>query len=136
MKQLIIILLCVAGYNLSAQTLEVNIANLKNQQGTLNVALYNSEDSYLKKPFKAQSVKLYKNQVKVIFENIPAGEYAVSLYHDENENKKMDSNFMGIPKEGYGFSNNPSSMFGPASYEKAKFDLAGAKAMEISLHYF
>ena len=55
-----------------------------------------------------------------LLEQLPFGYYAVKLYHDENQNKKLDKNFFGIPTEGYGFSNDPSSI-GVPSYEKARF---------------
>jgi uncharacterized protein (DUF2141 family) len=118
-----------------SQDLAVNVSNVKNLQGSLQVALFNSKETFLKKPIAAQSVKVTGQQVKIVFNNIPAGDYAVSLYHDENENQKMDSNFIGIPKEGYGFSNNPSSMFGPPDYESARFNLAGPQSITVKLLY-
>lgn len=55
------------------------------------------------------------------FENIPFGEYAIKVHHDEDGNNEMDTNFLGIPSEDYGFSNNASGTFGPADWEDAKF---------------
>ena len=59
----------------------------------------------------------------VTFKDVPAGTYAVSYIHDENGNGKMDTNFMGIPKEGYGCSNNAKGFMGPPKWEDAKFEL-------------
>jgi uncharacterized protein (DUF2141 family) len=55
------------------------------------------------------------------FGDLPFGEYAVRLFHDENGNEKLDANWMGIPKEPYGFSNDARGKFGRPSYEAAKF---------------
>jgi uncharacterized protein (DUF2141 family) len=59
---------------------------------------------------------------------LPEGEYAVSLFVDENSNGKMDKNAIGIPTEAYGFSNDASGNFGPPSFEQAKFVVGKDKA--------
>ncbi len=69
----------------------------------------------------------------VTFKNIPKGEYAVSFVHDENDNKKMDTNFFGIPKEDYGCSNNARGFMGPPKYEDAKFQLIENKTIDIKI---
>jgi uncharacterized protein (DUF2141 family) len=53
---------------------------------------------------------------------IPYGKYAVTIFHDVNGDTELNSNFMGIPKEPYGFSNNPRAMFGPPSFEQSLFE--------------
>lgn len=71
-----------------------------------------------------------------MFTNLPEGVYAVSVFHDENMNQKLDKNFMGIPKEGYGASNNPKKKMGPPDFEETKFQLSGqAQSLEIKLMY-
>jgi uncharacterized protein (DUF2141 family) len=69
----------------------------------------------------------------VIFKDIPKGEYAVSFVHDENDNKKMDTNFIGIPKEDFGCSNNATGVMGPPKYEDAKFQLTKNKTINIKI---
>lgn len=59
-----------------------------------------------------------------LFERVPPGRFAVSLIHDENENGRMDTNFLGIPKETYGFSNNPSVMMRAPRFDEAAFTVA------------
>ena len=69
-----------------------------------------------------------------VVKNVPDGTYAVSFVHDKNSNGKMDKNFMGIPKEDYGCSNNAKGFMGPPKWEDAKFELKGAdKSITISL---
>jgi len=64
------------------------------------------------------------------------GFYAVSVFHDENMNQKLDKNFVGVPKEGYGASNNPKKKMGPPSFEETKFQLSGMEqSLEIKLMY-
>ncbi len=61
----------------------------------------------------------------VVFESLPPGEYAISVFHDENKNGKMDSNFFGIPKEGVGASNDAKGQLGPPHDKDAKFNFTG-----------
>jgi uncharacterized protein (DUF2141 family) len=67
------------------------------------------------------SSAIAKNQAEITFQGIEKGEYAVSLYQDENGNGKLDTNFMGIPKEAYASSNNAKGFMGPPKYQEAKF---------------
>jgi uncharacterized protein (DUF2141 family) len=72
----------------------------------------------------------------VEFDKLPAGEYAVSLFHDENDNKVLDKNFIGIPKEGIGTSNDAKGSFGSSKFEDAKFAVkAGLKTITIHIIY-
>jgi uncharacterized protein (DUF2141 family) len=70
------------------------------------------------------------------FDNLPRGDYAVAVFHDENMNGRLDKNIFGIPKEGYGFSNNPKKSMGPPKFTDVKFQLSQPeKALEIKLLY-
>ncbi len=70
------------------------------------------------------------------FENLPSGDYAIAILHDENGNRRLDR-FAGIPREGIGFSRNPRFSFGPPSFSSARFrfDQAGS-AQRIRMRYF
>ena len=107
----------------SGQDITVKINNLDNSKGKVLVAIYDSKDSFLNKRFKGTMSKINDNTCEVTFKNIPEGVYAISLFHDENDNNKMDSNFLGIPKEDYGCSNNATGFMGPPKWEDAKFEL-------------
>ncbi|MBS1555461.1 MAG: DUF2141 domain-containing protein [Bacteroidetes bacterium] len=117
-----------------AQRLVVRVENIKDDKGQIGVALYNTEVDFMKKQFAGKFAPAKKEGVEVVFENLPAGEYAISIMHDSNANGKIDTNFMGIPKEGYGFSNNVMGSFGPPSFEKAKFKLTDGVS-QIKLRY-
>ena len=121
---LLITLLSLGTASAIAQyTLVVTVKNIKQSEGTVRVALFNDEDSFLDKAFQGKTVKVNGTEVSVEFGNLPAGEYALSVFHDANDNGELDKNFMGIPKEGFGFGNNAMGTFGPPSFEKAKFNL-------------
>nr|WP_321233334.1 DUF2141 domain-containing protein [uncultured Psychroserpens sp.] len=107
----------------TGQDITVKINNLSNNTGKVLVSIYNSEASFLGKGFKGTMSKIENNSCEVTFEDIPAGTYAISLFHDENENNKLDSNFLGIPKEDYGCSNNARGFMGPPKWEDAKFEV-------------
>ncbi|MCI2230073.1 DUF2141 domain-containing protein [Polaribacter sp. MSW13] len=113
--------------------LTVNISGLNSNKGTLLIAVYNKKENFLKKQFKGDIVKIKDKKSVVVFKDLPKGEYAVSFVHDENDNKKMDTNFLGIPKEDYGCSNNATGFMGPPKYDDAKFQLSENKTIEIKI---
>ncbi len=117
----------------NGQSINVVIDNIKSNDGTLKIGLYNSKEDFLKKPYKAISVKAKKEGVKVTFENIEEGEYAISLYHDEDDNQEMNT-FFKIPTEPYGTSNNAKGRFGPPQWQDAVFIISGKNVtQQISL---
>jgi uncharacterized protein (DUF2141 family) len=116
-----------------AGDLTVNITDVEQGKGHLMIGLYASQEDYKSgKASFSTKVKAVNGKEVAIFENIPDGEYAIKMYQDENDNNEMDFNMMGIPKEGYGFSNNVG-MFGAPEYTEAKFVVKENTAIEIDL---
>ncbi len=118
----------------------VRISNLKNKKGKLMATLYNRAEGFPSSPekaFKSEILDLSTSKAGVIrFSQIPTGTYAVSIFHDENNNDKLDTGNFGIPKEGYGFSNNPKVRFGPPSFKEAAFNTEKVgREIEIKLNY-
>ena len=113
--------------------LTVNISGLNSSDGNLLVGIYNKKESFLKKPIKSTIIKIENKKALVLFRNLPKGIYAVSFVHDENDNKKMDTNFIGIPSEDYGCSNNATGFMGPPKYKDAQFILQEDKIIEINI---
>jgi uncharacterized protein (DUF2141 family) len=111
-----------------AGELTVTISDIRNPKGTLMVAVEKSDAGWNdeEKPVAAQKIAASGKEVVLKFD-LPAGEYAVQVLHDENDNGKLDTNFMGMPTEGYGFSNNPQVMR-RAHFDEAKFPLGEAAA--------
>jgi len=116
----------------------VHIQNLKKPEGLLGVALFSSEQGFpgkSERAFAKKGVKITATSQDVTFDNIPYGTYAISVFHDENSNEKLDTMIFGIPKEGVGVSNNPK-MTGPPKFSAAKFILdSKQKEMIILMKY-
>lgn len=120
-----------------AEKLQITILGIKEAKGSILVGLFDTESEFLKKAIKAKTVKAAAGKVTVVFEDLPAGEYAISVIHDENENGEIDSNFIGIPTEGFAFGNDAMGTFGPPSFDKAKVTWNGRNlVVELKLKYF
>jgi uncharacterized protein (DUF2141 family) len=104
--------------------LKISVINIANNDGTVNLALYNSQSDYASKdgkPYLREKVSILNKKAEIEFSDVPFGEYGIKVYHDENSNGVMDKNFMGIPKEDYAFSNNAAGTLGAPPYNKVKF---------------
>ncbi|WP_462249449.1 DUF2141 domain-containing protein [Ekhidna sp.] len=112
----------------------VKVENIKDLKGSLKIAVYNHEDHFLSNAIMSDDKIIDSNEMTFSFKGLVEGIYAISLFHDENDNGKLDSNFIGIPTEPYAFSNNAKGMFGPPSFEDCKFEVkADAREIVISL---
>jgi len=130
-------LMLIASASLAAN-LKVKIRGVQSDQGYIMIALYDQKDAYmdLDRSVAAKQVRAQKGVTVVTFPDIESGTYAVTLYHDENENEKLDKNFFGIPKEGYGFSNNARGFAGAPAFSAAAIDVQEEeKAVTIFLSY-
>ena len=116
------------------QTITLEFSGMKSDKGDLYIALYNSEASFLKKPLKGTVVKVIDKKATVVLNDIAIGTYAVSAFHDENDNKKMDTNFFGIPKEPIGISNDATGFMGPPKYKNAKFEVSKNIKLSININ--
>lgn len=103
--------------------ISLTIKNISSNEGELIIGLYNTNESFLKKPFKYIILDAQKGTLQTSFKGIPAGAYAISLFHDLDNDRKLTTNFLGIPKEKYGTSNDAKGMFGPPKWEDAKFTI-------------
>jgi uncharacterized protein (DUF2141 family) len=129
-------LIALVGTSFSQQyNLVVVIKNVKEAKGRIAVALFNNEKDFTSKRLQGRIAQAKTGEVQVAFENLVPGDYAISVMHDANENDELDSNAFGIPKEGFGFSNDVMGMFGPPSFNKAKFSFTGENKITITLKY-
>lgn len=119
--------------SLAQNQIVVTVNSVSVNNGNIMVALYNSEDSFIDTSFKEKKVASNSDVVELIFDDIPNGNYAISLFQDENDDKKLTIGMFG-PKEPYGFSNNAKGSFGPAKFKDAKFEVKdGDVKIEIDL---
>ena len=133
MKRKYIIFLILAfsicfGSQSFAADVKVKLASVFNNKGYIFAGIC-PEKGFLKKYKDCRAnvkIRALEGSLEFVFENIPNGKYAIMAYHDENNNGKLDTNFLGIPKEGYGFSNNAKGKFSAPSFEKASFDVINA----------
>lgn len=120
--------------------LRLIITGFRHNNGQARIGLVNTEKDFKArrdetKNVRGASVKIENNTVDYIFRDLPFGEYAIKLYHDENNNDKLDVNILGIPKEPYGFSNNARGRFGMPDYAKVRFFLdTKEKTIRITLN--
>ena len=119
--------------------IHVDIAGLRNDKGQVLCSLFSSATDFPKKTEKATAharSDISHGRAVCEFGGIAPGTYAVSVFHDENSNGKMDTNFMGIPREGVGASNNAKGHFGPPRFEAAAFRFLGGRLdLKITINY-
>lgn len=120
---------------LHAETLKVTLKKLPSTQGKVLFLLFQDRVGFPDdKTSSVQSGSLELSSGNTLeIKDLRPGTYALSVIHDENENDKLDTNFIGIPKEAFGFSNNPRIYFGPPSFEKASFELNKDSAITIKM---
>jgi len=120
---------------LEAHDISVTITGIKNHTGKLYIGLYNKKSGFreVDQTYKKFIVDISSNKVTYIFDNVPTDIYALSVFHDENNNGIHDKNILGIPTEDYGFSNNKKHLFGPASFEESSFQIENNKNITITL---
>jgi uncharacterized protein (DUF2141 family) len=126
-----------------AAELQITVDNLRNDKGQLCLCVFSLETSDTKvfpdcdkgRPVRFQKVAISGGKVVITYYGLKDGAYAVAMIHDENSNGQLDTNFLGIPTEGFGVSNNPK-LYGSPTFEVGKFDVSGTKAITIDAQYF
>ena len=119
--------------------LTVKVVDLRNHKGQLIFGVFKSAGGFPTDEKKAVNwqIKPADAAEAVFSAMLPQGDYAASVLHDENKNGKMDKNFVGVPQEGYGVTNNPKPKLRAATFEEARFTLPGAgSTLTISIQYF
>jgi uncharacterized protein (DUF2141 family) len=142
------LLLAVVGnlaWSLSAKAnfngkLTLEIDGLKNKEGQVCVSIFASSEGFPSdrdRGFQKQCTKITDTPLLITFENLKAGSYAVAVFHDQNNDRILNSNVFGIPKEGFGFSRNPEIRTGAPKFSEAAFLVAGPNTnIQIQLKYF
>jgi uncharacterized protein (DUF2141 family) len=131
----------LAAQSTATETVTVHVNGARSAKGKIRAALFRSAEGFPNDTSKAihtqaADIDPQTLSAQILFTDLPAGVYAVSVFHDENMNQKLDKNFVGVPKEGYGASNKPKKKTGPPSFEEAKFQLSGPEqSLEIKLIY-
>ncbi len=118
-------------------TITVMVEGVRNSSGSVGVALYNEESDFPDDGgFMTEEVSLNSSgNVEVTFENVPVGDYAVAVMHDENDNGEIDFNEYGMPLEGFGFSNDAMGNQGPPDFDEAAFTADEDTDVAVTLLY-
>jgi len=139
MKYLVLICFGFCTQSLYPQTydLVITITGIKKPEGKIQIGLYNTKESF---PLVDGQYKLYYfdangfSGIQTI-KDLPKGEYAVAIFHDKNSDRICNTNFLGIPKEGYGFSKNFKPRFSSPFFNDCKIDLNSNMSITIKLIY-
>ena len=119
-------------------TVHVEISGVNDPKGLMSIGLYSKKEGFPDKgkEYIGKEVKVTGHNVVYSFKDVSFGTYAVAIIHDTNSNGKLDKNFLGIPQEGYAFSNNVFGVIGlPPSFKDASFKLTGNKTVKIKIEY-
>lgn len=129
------LLLGLLSNNNTNTQLTLNIQNIELLQGNIIIGIYNSEIGFLEKntALKRYVINADKATKQLIIKDLPLGDYAISLFHDKNSDGICNRNFMGIPKEPYGFSNNFKPQFSAPKFKDCKFVLDKDHIINIKL---
>ncbi|MBA3581317.1 MAG: DUF2141 domain-containing protein [Gammaproteobacteria bacterium] len=110
-----------AGWTQAADDVQITISNIKNTQGQLIVELFDGEKTFLEKPAARKIIPIDASlKAQIVFSDIKPGVYAATAIHDANANSKVDTNFIGIPKEDIAFSNGAVPNRGAPKFKDAK----------------
>ena len=121
-----------------AEMLVVTVRDIRSSDGDIRISVYNSADSFLVDGQTAatRTLSAQEGDVEVVFADLMPGTYAAAAFHDENRSGDFDTNFIGIPREGYGFSNGAQARLGPPDFEAASVSLSQiGSETELSLTY-
>jgi len=136
----LILFLLLPALSIEAQTVEVTVTGLRSEKGQIAIGVFIDEESfrreeaYLEIQFPKKDIR---DGVMTVSFSLEPGVYGLSLLDDENSNRKMEYNFLGIPKEGFGFSDYYHTGLKKPSFDSFKFDLVGgqSKKIKIKLRY-
>ncbi len=135
MKYILAFLLFFPFAGIAQNKLSISVEGVKNSNGRINVALYNHSEGFLKfdKVYKCDSTKAQKGTTRIDIDDLPEGEYALAIFHDENGNDELDTNWLGIPKESIGFSKARMKAFGPPSFRECAMKIRTDSEIRIVL---
>ena len=116
----------------SVASVTVNVSGFNVEEGYVMAALVDAKGYKGGKPLQGRKVTVDSDTVLMTFSDLPSGEYAIRMYHDENGDGNMNTNAFGMPTEPFAFSNNAVGSMGPAPWSKAKFTVSGDTVQNIS----
>ena len=128
----------VAAASAQAGKVGVTVTGLRSGDGVVRCGLYASADGFRQpgREMRGAAGPIRGQSATCVFNNLAAGTYAVAVFHAERNESRIETGAFGKPKQGYGFSGNPSSGFGPPSFSAAAFEYRGGnQALQVTLQY-
>jgi uncharacterized protein (DUF2141 family) len=116
---------------MSQDTLRIEIPGIRNDKNVIMLQLFNENEEVIRQEMGI----IVGKKCTIIFEDLKPGKYAVRYFHDENGNGALDTNNLGIPTEGYGFSNDAYGMFGPKPFSDWLFEFNASKKIILKINY-
>ncbi|PVX52087.1 uncharacterized protein (DUF2141 family) [Balneicella halophila] len=136
-KLITFFIFCALGFTVQTQNhkITLKITNIESTEGKVFVSLFNKEKGFLEDggSISKELININGSKASHVFENLPDGDYAIAIYHDENMDGKCNKNWMGIPKEGYGFSTNFKPKLAAPSFDQIKVKVVGDTVVEIKM---
>jgi uncharacterized protein (DUF2141 family) len=125
------------GANPASGQVRIEVVGVRSDAGQLLAALFRGANGFPRHPeqaFGRTSARIANKQVALVFEHVPAGPFAISLFHDENNDGKLETNGLGMPLEGYAFSRDARGHLGPPSFDAAQLTLAAGEHKRLVVH--
>ncbi len=115
----------------------ITIDNIKGTSGTIQIAVFNKSESFPKVggEYKLSQFKISEGKSTFTIKDLPSGEYAIAIHHDENSDGKMNTNMIGIPKEGYAFSKNFKPKFSAPTFSDCAIQIDSDQKMRVKMIY-
>ena len=127
--------LLILNHSSTSYDLTINVKGFPSSKGEAYIAIYRATDDFpvFGKQYKGKTTTISENASQVVFSGIPSGSYAVAVYHDKNNNNVLDKNYLGIPTEAYGFSNNARRTFSAPSFSEASVFVNNSRTINITV---
>lgn len=134
------ILFIISSSYLLSQNLTIEFENIRNNKGVVYVTLYETEDTWLDEDFDYYEFifskeKLSNNKLTVLIDSIKPGYYGIAVLDDEDENGEMRNNFIGFPREGFGFSRNVKVRLVRPKFEECVLEIKNDTTISITMQY-
>lgn len=120
-----------------AADLVITVEDVRSDRGLISVAIYDRATGFLKGGAEVRSadIKAAPGDLVVVFYDLPPGRYAAAAFHDENASGAFDKSWLGLPKEGYGFSNGAKAVLSPPRFADAAVEVTSAATTNLKLNY-
>ena len=121
--------------NQETTNIQLLVSGFNNTNGQLAIAIFNNSNSFASESetYMDSTLTVTDDEMTILIEDINPGTYAISIFHDENENGELDVNWIGMPQEGFGFSNNPSIGFSAPTYDECNFTIEENQTLGVPI---